>query len=105
YAETHTFDILKSSALPGNINEASVQCFPNPFNSKVNIKFTLNNNSAVSFKIYNLLGQEVNTLVNKYLEKGVYNLKWDASKIAKGIYYYQYRVNGNTTTGKLVSIK
>ena len=65
------------------------QNYPNPFNPSTTIKFTLPHQEFTTLKIYNILGAEVATLVSDKLQAGRHNYKFDGSKLASGIYYYQ----------------
>jgi poly(3-hydroxybutyrate) depolymerase len=65
------------------------QNFPNPFNPATTIKFELPEASDVSLKIFDLLGREVETLVNKELSAGFYNYQFNAATLASGIYFYR----------------
>ena len=68
------------------------QNYPNPFNLTTNISFTIPNRSAVSLKIYNVLGKEVTTLINdKVLESGQHRITWDATDLPSGFYFYQLK--------------
>jgi hypothetical protein len=76
------------------------QNFPNPFNPSTTIKFGLNKAANVDLRVYDALGSEVAILVsNKYMEGGSYNVKFDASNLASGIYIYRL------TTGDVVISK
>ncbi len=66
------------------------QNFPNPFNPATTINYQLSVVSNVTLKIYDLLGREVVTLVNGIKEVGYYNLTFDASRIASGIYFAHF---------------
>jgi hypothetical protein len=69
------------------------QNYPNPFNPTTNLSFTILNRSAVSLKIYNVLGKEITTLVNdKVLDAGQHRIIWNASDLPSGIYFYQLKV-------------
>jgi len=68
------------------------QNYPNPFNSSTTIHFSLPHMNFVTLKVYNILGEEVATLVSKNMEKGRYNIEWDASDLPSGVYYYQLQV-------------
>ena len=81
------------------------QNYPNPFNPVTNISYQLAKGGNVSLKIYNLLGHEIATLVNEYKPQGKYDIKFDASNIASGIYVYGLRVNGFSSFGKLMLLK
>jgi hypothetical protein len=64
------------------------QNYPNPFNPTTMIKFQLNKQEDVTLKIYNLLGQEMATLVNETMNAGVYEVSFDASQLSSGMYIY-----------------
>jgi hypothetical protein len=81
------------------------QNYPNPFNPSTTIKFSISKNDLVVMKIYNVLGQQVMTLVNEQLKPGTYSYKFDASKLSSGIYFYNI-VSGNfNQTKKMILIK
>ena len=88
---------------------ALYQNYPNPFNPVTTIKFHIpNQNSAsqdVSLKIYDILGNELATLVNEIKEPGIYEIKWDATRFASGIYFYTLRAGEFISTKKLTVIK
>ncbi|MBT8379877.1 MAG: T9SS type A sorting domain-containing protein [Ignavibacteria bacterium] len=74
------------------------QNYPNPFNPSTKIAFSLAVDSKVSLKIFDVLGQEVATLVNQDLTAGVYNYDFNATGINSGVYFYKIEavgVNGN----------
>ena len=81
------------------------QNYPNPFNPATNIRFNLNESGFVILKIYNLLGQEVKTLVNKELSAGLHNISFDASGLQSGTYIYRIQSKNFTATKKMVLIK
>lgn len=72
-----------------NLSYKLFQNFPNPFNPETQIKFVIPENTFVVLKIYNVLGKEVNTLVNKNLEKGNHSVNFDGSNLPSGIYFYR----------------
>ena len=65
------------------------QNYPNPFNPVTDIKFSIKNAGHVSLKIYDLLGRELYTLVDKEMSAGVYTARFNASEFASGIYIYR----------------
>ncbi len=81
------------------------QNYPNPFNPKTVISFQLAVNSFASLKVYDLLGREVATLVNEQLQPGTYEVDWDGSGFASGVYYYKLSAGDYTETRKMVLIK
>jgi len=69
------------------------QNYPNPFNPVTNISYQLAKGGHVTLKIYNILGYEIATLVNEYKPKGKYDIKYDASNLASGVYIYKMSVS------------
>ena len=65
------------------------QNYPNPFNPATVINYQLASAGKVSIKIYDVLGREVKTLVDAYKNPGKYSVKWDASALTSGIYFYR----------------
>jgi uncharacterized delta-60 repeat protein len=65
------------------------QNYPNPFNPSTVIKFQIASYKSVSVKIYDMLGKEITTLINEKLQPGTYEVSWDGSNYASGVYFYQ----------------
>jgi hypothetical protein len=87
-----------------------LQNYPNPFNPSTSIQYALKQASKVSLKIYNLLGQEIRTLVNTNQEAGFQNVQWDGrdnrgQSVASGIYIYRLETDEFTSTRKMVLMK
>lgn len=82
------------------------QNYPNPFNPSTNISFTLSENGKTTLKVFNSLGEEIQTLVDAELEAGkLYNVNYDASGLPSGIYYAQLKQAKNSKVIKLVLMK
>ncbi len=81
------------------------QNYPNPFNPTTAISFQLPAVSKVSLKIYDLLGRQVETLVNREMTPGVYQVSFDGSKLASGVYFYRLRAGNFVQTRKLLLLK
>lgn len=81
------------------------QNYPNPFNPSTSIKFSIPEAGLVTLKVFNLLGQEVATLVNSEKTSGVYEATFDASSISSGIYFYTLEAKNFTSTKKMVLLK
>jgi hypothetical protein len=81
------------------------QNFPNPFNSSTVIGFILPQDDFVQLSIYNNLGQEISSLVSKYLPAGNYNYMWNAEEQANGAYYYILKSGNYSSVKKMTLIK
>ena len=79
--------------------------YPNPFNPSVNIPFELATQAHVILNIYDLKGQKVETLMDKFLSEGVYEINWNASSYASGVYVCSLESDGWISTSKLILIK
>jgi len=82
-----------------------LQNFPNPFNASTMIRFGLPTAADVEIAIYNILGQKVATLVSAKQPPGKYEVQWDASGMASGVYLYQLKASEYVKTRKLVYMK
>ena len=94
--------------LPAVTIFALEQNYPNPFNPSTIIKFQLPEKSMVTLKVYNLIGEEIATLVNEELPFGVYEKKFDASNLTSGIYFYSLKADGGSKlskTNKMILLK
>jgi len=81
------------------------QNYPNPFNPSTIIVFNLPKTATVRLSIYNLLGQEVGTLVDEKLAAGKYDIKFEASGLAAGLYFYRIQTDGFIETKKMLLVK
>ena len=81
------------------------QNYPNPFNPSTKIKFNLPSEQMVSLKVYNVLGQEVTTLVDQQMKAGSYSFDFDASKLSSGVYFYRIQAGTFSMTKKMMLIK
>lgn len=82
------------------------QNYPNPFNPSTNIKFGIPNPGEVNLTIYNILGEEVTTLVNENMQAGYHEVSFNASSLPSGMYIYRLNAGDEfTSTKKLLLIK
>ena len=81
------------------------QNYPNPFNPTTTIPFDINKNFHVKLVVYNMLGQNVATLVDKQMGAGHYEFQFDGSNLASGTYFYQLSVDGQLATKQMLLIK
>ncbi len=80
-------------------------CYPNPFNPSTQIDYSIKSAGTVTLKVFNMLGQEVATLVNQRKEPGNYSVTFNASDFPSGIYVYKLTANDFTDTKKLMLVK
>jgi hypothetical protein len=81
------------------------QNYPNPFNPSTQINYQLSKLSKVSLKVYDLLGREVANLVNENQSAGPHNVKWNASRLATGVYFYRLVAGSFVQTKKMLLMK
>ena len=81
------------------------QNYPNPFNPVTTIRFDVPVSGIVSVKVFNLLGEEVATLVSEELHPGTHTRQWNAEKFASGVYYYRLQTRDFVDTKKLLLLK
>jgi hypothetical protein len=81
------------------------QNYPNPFNPTTNIRYSVAANANVKLIVYDLLGREVETLVNQNQIAGTYSVVFNASKLSSGIYFYRLQVGSQMITKKLTLLK
>jgi hypothetical protein len=81
------------------------QNYPNPFNPSTSIQYAISSRQFVSLKVYDVLGKEIATLVNEEKSTGKYNVEFNASSLASGIYYYQLRAGDYVETKKMILLK
>lgn len=81
------------------------QNYPNPFNPSTTIIWQSPVSGWQTIKVYDVLGNEIATLVNEYQSAGNYEIQFDASRLANGIYYYQLRAGDYLETKKMILLK
>jgi hypothetical protein len=81
------------------------QNFPNPFNNTTVIKYSIPNEGLVTIKVYNILGEEVATLVNESKQAGDYQVTFNSDQLTSGVYLYKLNSGGFTQTKKMILLK
>jgi hypothetical protein len=81
------------------------QNYPNPFNPSTTINYALPVSGNVTLKVYNLIGQEVASLVNEFQREGSYDVRFDASKLSSGVYFYSLSAGNFTQVKKMMLVK
>jgi uncharacterized delta-60 repeat protein len=112
--------LVKWEQTPASVNEMNAhsvknfslyQNYPNPFNPKTTIRFTLSTAALVTMKVYNIIAQEVATLIHeRKMDAGKHEVEFDASRFPSGVYFYQLDISQNgilfyRNTKKLLLVK
>jgi predicted outer membrane repeat protein len=82
-----------------------LQNYPNPFNAATNIEFILPEASKAKITVYDLLGREIQTLINEYIQAGLHSVKFDASSLSSGVYFYRLQVGDKVETKRMLLLK
>ena len=107
-------DTVTSAEVNNNkpLNFTLEQNFPNPFNSITNIGFRIPpaggqvaNSRFVSLKVYDVLGREVATLLNEEKPEGYHTIKFDASVLPSGIYFYKLKIGNIIKSKKMLLLR
>jgi hypothetical protein len=97
YSDGGTSSVPEVDGIKGN--------YPNPFNPSTQIRFAVKRGGLVSLKVFDLLGREVAVLVNEVKSPGTYNVIWNASQVASGIYFARFELAGRMAIHKLLYLK
>jgi hypothetical protein len=112
-AATDIFHITRAGVFTSTGNNTTIapdkfelsQNYPNPFNPSTVINFSLPKSSLVTLKVYDITGKEVKTLVNELRSAGRYDVTFDASNFATGVYFYTLETENFTQTKKMLLVK
>jgi hypothetical protein len=114
FAATRVSGVFRSAQVttaidevPGVLPKSYVlsQNYPNPFNPSTVIRYELPVQSRVALKVFNVLGQEVATLVDELQEPGYKSVVWNAREAPSGIYFYRVQTSGFSETRKLILLR
>jgi choice-of-anchor B domain-containing protein len=98
-----TIETSSAAQLPQQISLG--QNYPNPFNPSTVISYRLSVNSFVSLKVFNLLGEEVATLVNVFQDAGTKSVEFSADKLSSGVYVYRLTADNHTEVKRMTVLK
>jgi hypothetical protein len=81
------------------------QNFPNPFNPETTIKYSVPSASEIMLKIFDIAGNEIQTLVNSFTAPGDYSVQWDAGEFSSGVYFYKISIGNFSSVKKMLLLK
>lgn len=114
YCAASGFGLFRSNTIVTSIGSQGIlehisyyleQNYPNPFNSITSIRYSILQSGRVNLTIYDLMGSEVKTLIDRYQEAGSYDVMFQAENLASGIYFYQLLSGNFIATKKLILMK
>ncbi len=104
YVKSNPMGVEKTSAsIPKSF--ALDQNYPNPFNPTTNIRYSIPATSKVTLRVFDVLGRQIETLVNENQAPGQYTVTLNAQRLASGVYFYQLNAGGFSQTRKLLLMK
>lgn len=93
---------ITSTSIPDEFNLLN---YPNPFNSTTQISFTIPKSGILSLKVYNILGEEIEEIVNQYFDAGIHKISFNADRLSSGVYLIRMNFGNNYISHKIVLIK
>ncbi len=106
------FGVVKFSQVFVGVNEISSpnkfvlkQNFPNPFNPQTDISYSIPNTGSVKIVIYDILGNEIESITKYHLLPGNYSFEWNAQNYPSGVYFYEMVAGGHSETRKMILLK
>jgi|WetSurMetagenome_2_1015567.scaffolds.fasta_scaffold14915_2 photosystem II stability/assembly factor-like uncharacterized protein len=96
---------VESDLFKTPVEFALEQNFPNPFNPFTKLNYSITQSGLVTLKVYDVLGTEIETLVNEEKSSGTYELNWNATNLPSGIYFYQLKAGNYINTKKMILLK
>ncbi|GBD86945.1 aminopeptidase N [bacterium BMS3Abin03] len=103
WASTNPVSVELSDGVPGEFN--LYQNYPNPFNPATTISYNIPVRTNVILKVYDVMGAEVKTLVNKEQPAGTYNVNFDATDLTSGVYFYKLHARSYVKTMKMILLR
>jgi hypothetical protein len=87
------------------LNYKLAQNYPNPFNPATRITYEIPSEDFITIKVFDILGNEVSTLVNEYKKAGSYNVDFNSAGLSNGVYFYKLITDTQTLTRKMILLK
>ncbi len=94
---------IKNNEMP--VKYELSQNYPNPFNPSTTINYSIKQSGLVTLKVYDVLGKEVETLVNEVKSSGSYNVNFDGTNLSNGVYFYKIEVGDFAAIKKMILLK
>ncbi len=82
-----------------------LEAYPNPFNPTTTISYSIPKRGLVQLKVYDILGKEIETLVNEEKPSGKYSVKFNGSNLPSGVYFYTIRINNFVQSRKMILLR
>jgi hypothetical protein len=98
-----TTDVNSPDQIPANFN--LYQNYPNPFNPSTTIKYSIPNSEFVTLKVFDVLGNEVATLVNGEKPAGKYEVEFEGENISSGVFFYTIKAGSFVETKKMIMLR
>jgi len=102
---SYTYSLPSSIEKDDNITYKLSQNYPNPFNPSTTINYSIPERSNVTLKVYDILGREIATLVNKQQKAGFYEVNWNAINNSSGVYFYKILAGDFVETKKMILLR
>ena len=81
------------------------QNYPNPFNPSTTIQYSLSGSQFITLKVYDVLGNEISTLIDEHKQAGSYEISFNASSLPSGIYFYRLEIGSYRETKKMILLR
>ena len=105
YGGTHLIVGISEENITLPTEYSLFQNYPNPFNPSTSIQYAISSRQFVSLKVYDVLGNEIETLVNEEKSVGTYEVTWKATNLPSGVYFYQLRAGEYLSVKKMILLK
>ena len=105
YTQIQYYDNSPTGDTPMSLPFALNQNYPNPFNPSTTISFTLDKDGFVSLNVYDVSGRVVGSILNKEMTAGTYDVGFNATGLASGVYFYKLKTADQEMTRKMILLR